>query len=166
SVREGAEGLGPLAGDRIDAMYGFAKTPAVAHFATARPKDGANRRYCMHVYGAKGVIELGFGWLPGNFLLADAAWTDSSSKARWVPITSAGLDKPEPLSDGGMDAANRLIVADLIHAVEADSQPRASVYDGRGALEMLLACQASNAQGKLVALPLTERIRHPLEMLG
>ena len=34
SVRPGAEGLGPLAGDRIDAVYGFKDTPVVAHFAT------------------------------------------------------------------------------------------------------------------------------------
>jgi predicted dehydrogenase len=166
AVRDGAEGLGPLAGDRIEAMYGFAKTPAVAYFATARPKDGANRRYRIQVCGAKGVIELGFGWLPGNFLLADPAWTDTGGKPRWTPITSAGLGKPEPLSDSGMAAANRLIVADLIRAVETDTQPRASVYDGRGALEMLLACHASNALGKPAALPLAERVRHPLEMLG
>jgi len=166
SVRDGAEGLGLLAGDRIEAMYGFARNPAIAHFATARPKEGSNRRYVMHVFGSKGVIELGFGWLPGNFLLADPAWTDATSQARWTPITSAGLGKPEPLKDGGMVAANRLIVADLIQSVETDTQPRASVYDGRGALEMLLACQASNAQGKPVALPLVERTRHPLETLG
>ena len=165
SVRDGAEGLGPLAGDRIEAMYGFGRTAAVAHFATARPKEGSNRRYCMHVFGSKGVIELGFGWLPGNFLLADPAWTDAVGTARWTPITSAGLGKPEPLKDGGMVAANRLIVADLIHSVETDTQPRASVYDGRGALEMLLACQASNAQSKPVALPLVERKTHPLETL-
>src|SRR5207248_6034517 len=34
-VRRGAEGLGPLAGDRIDAIYGFAGRSAVAHFGTA-----------------------------------------------------------------------------------------------------------------------------------
>jgi predicted dehydrogenase len=168
SVRDGAEGLGPLAGDRIEAVYGFAGKSAVAHFATVRPREGAavNRRYCMHVYGTKGVIELGFGWLPANFLLEDPSWTDSTSRSHWTPITSAGLGKPEPLKNGGMLPANRLIVADLIHSVETDTQPRSSVYDGRGALEMLLACYASNTQGKPVELPLTERTRHPLEMLS
>src|SRR5207248_967464 len=131
-------------------MYGFAKTPAIAHFATARPKDGANRRCGGLIYGAKGVIDLRTGWLPDDFLLADPSWTGTTAQARWTPITSAGLGKPEPLSDGGMVPANRRIVADLIHAVETDTQPRASVYDGRAALEMLLACHASQAQGKPV----------------
>jgi predicted dehydrogenase len=166
SVRDGAEGLGPLAGDRIDAVYGFASTQAVAHFATARPRDGANRRFGLSVYGSRGVIELRTGWLPGDYLLDDPSWTVAEGKGRWTPITSAGLGKPEPLSDKGMVAANRLIVADLIRAVETDTQPRASVYDGRAALEMLLACHASNVQGKPVALPLAERTRHPLETLA
>jgi predicted dehydrogenase len=168
SVRDGAEGLGPLAGDRIDAMYGFAGTPAVAHFATARPREGANRRFGLHVYGSKGVIELLTGWLPADFLLADPTWTGAATQARWAPITSAGLGEPEPLAGDGssMGEANRRIVADLIHAVETDTQPRASVYDGRAALEMLLACHASQAQGKPVPLPLTERTRHPLETLA
>ena len=43
---------------------------------------------------------------------------------------------------------------------------RASVYDGRAALEMLLACHASQAQGKPVTLPLAERTRHPLDTLA
>ena len=165
SVRDGAEGLGPLAGDRIDAMYGFEETPAVAHFATSRPKDGGNHRFGVQVYGAKGVIDLRTGWLPADFLLADPSWTGAATHARWAPITSAGLDKPEPLKDGGMVAANRLIVADLIRAVESDTQPRASVYDGRAAVEMLVACHASQAAGKPVSLPLVERTRHPLETL-
>src|SRR4051812_28085724 len=38
-VHEGTEGIGPLAGDRVDTMFGFSGTPAVARFATSRPKD-------------------------------------------------------------------------------------------------------------------------------
>lgn len=33
----GADGIGPLAGDRIDAVFGFKANSAAAHFATARP---------------------------------------------------------------------------------------------------------------------------------
>jgi predicted dehydrogenase len=140
----------------------------VAHFATTRPKEGGNRRFGLHIYGSKGVIELKTGWLPPDFLLTDPTWTGATTQARWTPITSAGLGKPEPIAGNGssMVEANRLIVADLIHAVEADTQPRASVYDGRAALEMLLACHASQARGGPVPLPLVDRTRHPLETLA
>src|SRR5437764_2732004 len=50
-VRAGAEGIGPLAGDRVDAMFGFQGSPAVAHFATSRPKD-TGRRFGLMIGGS------------------------------------------------------------------------------------------------------------------
>jgi predicted dehydrogenase len=168
SVRPGAEGLGPLAGDRIDAVYGFKDTPVVAHFATSRPadKEGRNRRFGLRIFGSKGVIEISTGWLPPAFLLADPSWSETPKGAHRVEITSAGPGKPEPLTDKGMGPANTLIVADLIHAVETDTQPKASVYDARASLEMLLACHASQVHGGPVAFPLVDRATHPLERLS
>ena len=166
SVHPGAEGLGPLAGDRIEAMFGFARTSAVAHFATARPKDGINGRRTPCTSSARRASSSSASAGSRATSCSPTRPGPTPLAPRWTPITSAGLGKPETLKDSGMVPANRLIVADLIHAVESDTQPRASVYDGRGALEMLLACQASNAQSKPVALPLVERTRHPLETLS
>ena len=169
SVRAGNEGLGPLAGDRIDAVYGFAKTPVVAHFATARPAAGGNTRFGLWIHGSKGVIELKTGWLPDAALLNDPTWSTSTPTAKsgkWTPITSAGLGKPEPLKGGAsLTEANKRILQDLVQAVENDSQPKAGVRDARAILEMLLACHASQAQGGPVSLPLKDR-RHPLDLLG
>ncbi|MFO0908680.1 MAG: Gfo/Idh/MocA family oxidoreductase [Isosphaeraceae bacterium] len=164
-VRSGAEGLGPLAGDRIDAVFHFARTPTSAYFATARPAAGASERFGLLICGSKGVISLGTGWVPPAFLLASPDWTGASRGAKWQAITSAGLGRPETLPGNNLTEANRLIVADLIRAVETDTQPRSSVYDGRASLEMLLACFASHAQGGPVAIPLTARAKHPLESL-
>jgi predicted dehydrogenase len=164
-VRQGAEGLGLLAGDRVDAMYGFNASPAVAHFATARPAE-PGQRFGLQVLGSRGRIELATGWRPPAWLLADPAWTGASGGAKWVEITSAGVGKPETLASSDMNEANRAIVTDLIRSVESDSQPRASVYDGRAAIEMILGCYASHAHRALVPLPLAERTRHPLETLG
>ena len=164
-VRQGAEGLGPLAGDRIDAMYGFVDRPTVAHFATSRPKQPGGR-FGIEILGTKGRIDMGTGWRPPAFLLADPAWSGATGGAKWVEISSAGAGKPEPLAGNSLVEANRLIVADLIRAVETDTQPRVSGYDGRASIEMILACYASHARRGLVELPLTERARHPLETLG
>src|SRR5437762_3848142 len=81
-VRQGAEGLGPLAGDRIDAIYGFADRSAVAHFATARPKE-PGRRFGIQVLGSRGRIELGTGGRPEAFLLADPTWRGASGGTEW-----------------------------------------------------------------------------------
>ncbi|WP_435010735.1 Gfo/Idh/MocA family protein [Tundrisphaera lichenicola] len=162
-VRQGAEGIGPLSGDRVDAMYGFVDSPAVAYFATSRPKE-PGRRFGIQILGSKGRIDLGTGWLPEAHLLADPSWSGASGTA-WVQITSDGVGKPESIAKNDLIDGNRKIVDDLIHAVEADTQPRASVYDGRAAIEMILACYASQARGGPVTFPLGDRDRHPLETL-
>jgi predicted dehydrogenase len=163
-VRDGAEGIGPLAGDRVDAMYGFAGSPAVAHFATSRPRE-PGRRFGLQILGSKGRIDLGTGWLPPARILADPAWSGATGPD-WTEITSAGVGKAETLAANDLTAANRRIVADLIRAVETDSQPLASARDGRAAVEMVLACYASQARGGPVTLPLADRARHPLEALA
>jgi predicted dehydrogenase len=154
-VRQGAEGIGPLAGDRVDAMFGFQGTPAVAHFATARPKEPGSR-FGLTICGSKGCIRMGTGWMPPAFLLRDPAWT-SNGPAAWSPIEPADVDS--------LAAGNRAIVADLIHAVETDTQPRMHARAGRAAIEMVLACYASHGRGGMVALPLADRGAHPLARL-
>lgn len=163
-VRQGAEGLGLLAGDRIDAMYGFTATPAVAHFATSRPKP-PGARFGVQVCGTKGIIDLGTGWVPPAYLLNDPTWTGAAKGTKWVEISSAGAGKPETMTGNSLPEANRHIVADLVRAVETDTQPKVSVYDGRASIEMILACYASQVRGGPVELPLAKRGRHPLETI-
>jgi predicted dehydrogenase len=161
-VRAGAEGIGPLAGDRVDAMFGFRGSPAVAHFATSRPKE-PGRRFGLMICGSKGCISMGTGWMPPTFFLPDPTWISTGATA-WSPVSG---DRPEPAGSGGDSQAtgNRAIVADLIHAVETDSQPRTDARAARCAVEMVLACYASHAQRGMVPLPLAHRDAHPLTRL-
>ncbi len=163
SVRDGAEGIGLLAGDRIDATYGFRDTPVVAHFNSSRPAE-PGRRFGLEILGSKGVIWVGMGWLPGAYFLPDPTWLGTS--VPWQPITSQGLGKPETLSKVDIGEANRLIVADLVEAVEQDRPPKVGLADATAALEMVLAVYASQVAGnRPVALPLVDRASHPLEGL-
>jgi predicted dehydrogenase len=162
-VRAGAEGIGPLAGDRVDAMFGFRVSPAVAHFATSRPKE-PGQRFGLTICGSKGCISMGTGVMPAAFLLVDASWA-ASGKATWSPIKSADEDKPRASGTEELGNGNRAIVADLIHAVETDTQPRTSARAGLTAIEMVMACYASHGRGGMVTLPLMERDTHPLTRL-
>ena len=118
----------------------------------------------MHVYGTRGIIQLRTGGLPDAYFLEDPTWFPGRSKAAWQEITSAGVGKPEPLKDGGLGMGNVLIVKDLMAAIEKDRQPLGSIYDGRAALEMILAVYESHRVKGPVELPLKNR-RHPLSML-
>ncbi|MBM3889391.1 MAG: Gfo/Idh/MocA family oxidoreductase [Verrucomicrobia bacterium] len=164
-VRDGNEGIGPLAGDRIDAMYGFA-SPTVGYFASQRNAGRPTSRFGLRVLGTKGCLDISTGSLPNVFFLDDPRW-GAGSKAEWQPVTSAGLNQPEPLPTKGpsdLNPGNVWIAQDLIHAVESNTQPKGSFHDGRAALEMILAVYESHRLGGLAPLPLKNR-EHPLTLL-
>jgi predicted dehydrogenase len=159
-VRMGGEGMGPVQGDRIFADYSF-DNGVVGSFGTHKAKHGAGSRFAFHVYGTKGAIYVQTGGLPAAYLLEDPSWMPGKSKAQWQEITSAGVGKPEPLKDGGLGMGNKLIAQDLLDAIENDRQPLGSIYDGRAALEMILAVYESHKLERPVELPLKNR-KHPL----
>ena len=124
NVREGAEGIGPLAGDEIHAVYPF-PSPTVGYFSTHRSRHGKAQRFGLHIYGTKGILTM---------------------------------------TTGSLHQGNVLIAKDLIRAIEMDTQPRGSMYDGRAALEMILSVYESHRLGRPVELPLENR-EHPLGLL-
>ena len=162
-VRDGAEGIGPLAGDEIHATYRFGQT-TMGYFSTHRARHGAANRFGLQLLGTKGMLTMTTGALPEIWLVEDASWQPGRSGARWKRITSAGIDKPETLIDERQALGNRLIALDLIEAIETDTQPKGSMYDGRAALEMILAVYESHRLGAPVDLPLKNR-EHPLSLL-
>jgi predicted dehydrogenase len=161
-VRDGAEGIGPLAGDEIRAMYGFGGVTA-GFFSTHRARHGASERFGLQIYGSRGVLTTTTGAAPEVWFVEDPSWQPGRSKAQWKRISSAGIDRPEPLSDPQHRYGNRLIALDLIRGIETDSQPRGSMYDGRAALEMILAVYESHRLNAPVRLPLHNR-KHPLSI--
>ena len=163
-VRDGAEGIGLLAGDEIHAVYRFDGI-TMGYFSTHRARHGASKRFGLQVYGNKGILTMTTGAVPETWFVEDPSWQPGRSKAQWKRISSAGVDKPEHLQYPGLDYGNRLIALDLIRAIETDTQPKGSMYDGRAAMEMILAVYESHRLNAPVELPLKNR-KHPLSMLS
>lgn len=163
-VRDGAEGIGPLAGDEIHAVYRFDGV-TMGYFSTHRARHGAAERFGLQVYGSRGILTMSTGAVPEIWFVEDPSWQPGRSKAQWKRISSDGIDKPEPLKYPGLDYGNHLIVLDLIRAIETDTQPKGSMYDGRAALEMIMAIYESHRLGAPVELPLKNR-KHPLSILS
>lgn len=163
-VAPGAEGIGPLAGDEVHAVYRLSGG-RTAYFDSTRNAGGRPSRFGLRIFGSEGVIEMGTGYLPPTFFLPDSSWAPGRSGKAWIPVSSAGVGQPEPLPDGGLHAGNVLAVKDLIAAVEGDGQPEGSIYEARTATEMIVAVFESHRQGGPVKLPLENR-QNPLTMLG
>jgi len=162
-VRDGAEGIGPLAGDESHAMYRFAGQ-TMGYFSTQCARHGAAQRFGLQIYGSKGILTTTTGAFPEVWFTEDPTWQPGRSKAPWRRISSAGIDMPETNSDPQQHYGNRLIASDLIRTIEADTQPIGSMYDGRAALEMILAVYESHRLGTPTQFPLATR-RHPLDLL-
>ena len=162
-VVQGNEGIGPLAGDEVHATYRLAGG-RIAWFDSVRDARGNPSRFGLRIHGSEGIIEMGTGYLPPVQYLPDSSWSPGRSGKRWIPVSSAGVGKPEPLEDGGLHAGNVLAVQDLIAAVEEGRHPQSSIYEGRTATEMIVAVFESQRVGGPVRFPLSNR-RNPLSML-
>jgi predicted dehydrogenase len=153
-IRPGNEGIGPLVGDHLTAMYGL-EGGATGYFGSKKGAGGG--RFGLQIFGSKGIIEVLMGAFPPAYLLEDRTWSPGRSGAKWVPITSAGPGKPEPLKDSGLDGGNDLAVTDLLDAIEQDRQPECNMYEGRTTIEMIAGLFAAHFAGRPVEIPLKSR---------
>jgi len=163
-VVEGNEGIGPLAGDTVHAMYGMPHA-TTAYFASHRNMAARNSRFGLMIHGSRGVLWFRTGFLPRAAYLAEPSWVPDADGPRWQEISSGGLGVPEPLTDGGLHAGNVEAVKDLLRAIEDDRQPISSMYDARAAVEMIVAVFESQRTGRQAMFPLRNR-ENPLTMLG
>ena len=162
-VKDGAENAGPILGDNVYSTYGFDKG-VVGTFGSHKAKAGVGARFALSLYGTKGAIHTTTGSLPPAYFVEDPTWAPGRGKGVPQLITSAGLGKEETLKDNTQGPGNIAIARDLIEAIEKDRQPRGSMYDGRAALEMILAVYESHRVKGPAELPLKNR-KHPLTML-
>lgn len=151
-AREGAEGIGPLAGDSLAAMYAFPNR-VHGYFGSRLTDDKSGARWGLDLCGSQGMLKLRAGMDPPAWILRADSWAPDwgPKKAQWERL---------PLPEGqrtGLAAANARLVADLMESIEQDRQPRSSGYDGRWSLEMIFGVYHSQLSGGRVPLPVKER---------
>lgn len=152
-VRPGNEGVGPLAGDRVDAMYRF-KSGITGYFSSQKGAGGSPNRFGLRILGSKGVIDHTSGYANPAFLLNDTTWSSAKSTTQWRTISSLGIDQPEPITATGYEGGNPAAALDLIAAIEEDRQPKCSMYEAKGTVEMVLAVFESHRVAGPVTMPL------------
>jgi len=155
NVQPGNEGIGPLAGDQIQARYTFPNGIA-GFFASRRGMAGSPSRFGLQIFGSKGMIELFTGYPGQAFLLKDSSWSPGRTKSQWTPITSNGIGQPETVS-GGLDAGNVAAVTDLLRAIDDQREPLCGPTEGRWIVEMISGIFESHRVGKPVTFPLEQR---------
>ena len=109
--------------------------------------------------GTEGIIDLRGDAEPLAHLLPVSPFRPVPEPRAWVPITTAGVGKPEPIGNirtlvGGHHGP----VLDLIAAIDEKRDPLCSDQDGRTVLEMTMAIFESHRNnGAKIGMTLVDR---------
>lgn len=157
-VKDGAEGIGPLAGNEIHARFGTEKGIPV-FFDSVANAGVREAGFGMQLIGTGGVIDFRADVEPLAHYCQGSPFRPAAAPRTWVPVTSGGIDQPEPVTDiKALVAGHRAPCRDLIAAIGEDRAPLCSDRDGRAIVEMTLAIFESHRRGgAIVTLPLEER---------
>lgn len=157
-VREGNEGIGPIAGNSLAAYYVFANG-VTAHFES-QPGDTAakvnSRWFGFEVHGTEGIIALRNS-PNGEMYIHRHGMFIPDGKVAWERVL---LDEWEAISERDRTHhSNVLIVRELIQAIAEDRDvvEASSGDDARAALEMVMAVHESHRVKGRVEFPLVNR---------
>ncbi len=167
-VHEPTEPVGPVAGDEIAALFGFAGGVR-GYFESRRGLfDGHTRRMSISIAGSDAVLFFRFDGKQqllisrgrhslekqGEFDVIDTPFTLE------VPGASP-LGMEGPLAEFPFAYCNRYAAVDLLCAAEERRQPLSSARDAIWTMEIISGVYASHLSGRALNLPLPGR-RHPL----
>lgn len=164
-VREGEEGIGLLAGDEVHARYRLASSITFS-FDSKKEFGVSEAGFGLQVIGTQGIIDLRMDREPLAHLLPGNPFQPTTAHRNWIPITTAGVGKPEPISDLGRKVSSHEVAAkDLFSAITQGHAPICDAVQGRETVEMISAVFESHRLGSAeVRLPLKTRV-NPLTLL-
>ncbi len=161
-LKDGAEGVGPIAGNEVHARFETERNVPVFFDSVANAGEKA-AGFGLQLVGTKGIVDFRLDSEPVAQFCAGNPFQPVKEPRAWVPISSAGIGQPEPIADLKEQVSFHLLPAhDLIAAIREDRPPLCSAADGRAVVEMIMAVFASHRlNGQRVALPLANR-QNPL----
>lgn len=161
-LAEGAEGVGPLAGNEVHARYEMADG-LPAFFDSVQNAGVKESGFGVQIIGTEGVLDLRIDAEPLVHWRAGSPFRPDAKNAKpWVPVTSAGAGMAETIGDIRKQVGGHLAPAlDLIASIREGRAPLCSAADGRITLEMIFGVfESHRLNGARVSLPLRER-DHP-----
>lgn len=157
-VKEGAEGVGPLAGNQLHARYEM-QIGVPFYFDSIAKAGIPAANFGLQLIGNKGIIDLRVDTEPLAQMLEGNPTKPTQDARAWVPISSAGLGKPEPIQKlGNQVGSHRLAAQDLIAAIREKREPLCNATEGRTTIEMIHAVfESHRLNGQRVPWPLQTR---------
>ncbi|MDP7275143.1 MAG: Gfo/Idh/MocA family oxidoreductase [Planctomycetaceae bacterium] len=171
--REGTEPVGPIAGDSINAMYGFDRGVRGFFVSTANlSKRGQSRfdnLYGLYLECERATLALrqpgDLYVYPAPIVLPDQ--TQLAWEKQWLQEWHFTAEhKPRPIRKIWIRHGNKTLAADLVDAIQRDRDPLANATHALAITEMVQGTYASHLQNsRQLPLPLGNRV-HPLTESG
>jgi predicted dehydrogenase len=154
-VKEGAEGVGPLAGNEVHARFETEKRIPLFFDSVANAGE-KTAGFGVQIIGTKGIIDFRMDAVPTAHLLAGSPFNPTKEPRTWTPITSAGVGEPETTADMKDQVMAHLVSGrDLIAAMRENREPLCSARDGRAVVELITAVfESQRLNGQRVPFPL------------
>ena len=167
--REATEPIGPVAGDAIDAIYGFdhgvrGYFMSTANLAVAQDR-GFDNLFGLVVECEKTRIQLR---APGDaFLYAAPYVLADQEQLEWEKVWIEDWHftpehQPRPLRSSWIRLGNNILARDLVDAIQMDRSPLSGLGHAMAITEMVQGVYGSHLdQGRRLEIPLQQRT-HPL----
>ncbi len=156
---QGAEGIGMMVGNEVHARFEMANGLS-AFFDSIAKAGNADAGFGLQIIGTEGVIDLRIDREPLAHIRCGSPFNPVSNPKPWLPISSGGIDVPEPIKNLGQDIAKHWLPGrDLLQAIDKDRPPLCSAADAVITIEMIAAVSVSHLQnGGRVEFPLISRL--------
>lgn len=164
----GPEGIGMIAGDSLNAVFGLADGP-IGFFSSVREAGLKQPNFGLTVVGTKGAIHIRPDQVPHAYLREAPLWR-VDKEFSWRPIGPEGLGLEVAAGDPDRQAQRvhwaHLATTDLIDAISADREPETGMYAGRTVVEMTAAIYESALSGTRIEWPLNPLLSRGGNPLG
>jgi predicted dehydrogenase len=162
-VYEGAEEIGPIAGNEIGAYITF-QNGIVGHFESRQgfsdDKKDFTRSFGLEIHGTKGIISIRNSPEGELYLYPHGIWIPDEAHAKWERIHLPDWERgPDGKPNNHMAMCNEIIARQLISAIENDRDVEIAPTgaDARAAVEMIMAIFESHRRKSRIELPLKNR---------
>lgn len=155
-----SENIGPIAGDEIEAHFGFPNGVNVTFTSRAKFRQTAGP-WGLELFGTKGAAKILTEVVPKIFLLRRSEWNSAGQIDEWLPWPGDPTLNWSA-AERGFGPANRKLVDDWLDAIQKKREPICSGRAAMKSLEMIMAVFEAGLSQSRVALPLAKRT-HPLQ---
>ena len=157
--RSATEGIGPIAGDEIEATFQFPKGVTATFTSRGRLRESL-AHWSVELIGTRGTVRILMDIDPRVLMKRRSEKSPLEIVEHWQPLPEDPALNLQP-EQRGFGPANRRVTADWLESIERDREPQCSGYNGMKAIEMVMAVYESALADRPVSLPLLKRT-HPL----